>query len=444
LAENPFLWDITAASNDDADPAVPWPEGMFPGAVNNSARAIMAGVARLIKDLNGTITTSGSLNVYEVTTASNHSTLTSGILITAKASFTNTAASYLNMNGYGAKKIRTFINGNEADLGAGQIISAGSYQFKYDAALDSASGGFLILNPSPDPALVISTGTIKIWPSDTLESGWLWCNGAAVSRSTYSALFTAIGTTYGAGDASTTFNLPNYKGRSPFGSGDMGGTTDAALITSAVSGFDGTTLGATGGVESITLLTAQIPSHSHTAHSSSVSASGTSGTQSADHTHTGTTGTQSHNHTHGGTTGTQSVDHTHTGTSGNQSANHTHATTISDGVLVLDSSGSLAVSTSAGNTVRFSKSYTSGNESANHTHTTTTGGVSANHTHDFTTSLVSDDHAHGFTSNGVSADHTHSVTVTGTAAAQTIDSAGGDGAHRNMPPAIIQNFCIKT
>lgn len=60
-------------------------------------------------------------------------------------------------------------------------------------------------------------------------SGWLLCFGQAVSRSTYAALFAAIGTLYGAGDGSTTFNLPDCRGRSPFGKDDMGGTAAGVL-----------------------------------------------------------------------------------------------------------------------------------------------------------------------------------------------------------------------
>ena len=73
----------------------------------------------------------------------------------------------------------------------------------------------------------------------TIPSGWLSCTGKAVSRTTYSALFTAIGTTYGAGDGSTTFNLPDARGRTLIGAGtqssitysvgDIGGNKDAIV-----------------------------------------------------------------------------------------------------------------------------------------------------------------------------------------------------------------------
>lgn len=58
-------------------------------------------------------------------------------------------------------------------------------------------------------ALLNKVGTVKAFAGSTPPSGWLFCDGSQISRTTYAALFAAIGTTYGAGDGSTTFNLPN-------------------------------------------------------------------------------------------------------------------------------------------------------------------------------------------------------------------------------------------
>lgn len=60
-------------------------------------------------------------------------------------------------------------------------------------------------------------GVINMWAASTSPTGWLICNGAAVSRTTYAKLFSTIGTTYGSGDGSTTFNVPNLEGRIPVG-----------------------------------------------------------------------------------------------------------------------------------------------------------------------------------------------------------------------------------
>lgn len=74
-------------------------------------------------------------------------------------------------------------------------------------------------------------GVIQMFAGSTAPNGWLICNGAAVSRSDYATLFRVIGTTYGGGDGSTTFNLPDLRGRFPIGvgNGDAGGHTNHTL-----------------------------------------------------------------------------------------------------------------------------------------------------------------------------------------------------------------------
>src|SRR3954447_6125965 len=98
--------------------------------------------------------------------------------------------------------------------------------------------------------LAASTGDLKPSAAATPPPGWLVCDGSAVSRSTFATLFGAIGTAYGAGDGSTTFNLPDLRGRVPVGAGTGAGLTAR-------------TLGAAGGEENHTLSAAEMPSHNH-------------------------------------------------------------------------------------------------------------------------------------------------------------------------------------
>ena len=95
------------------------------------------------------------------------------------------------------------------------------------------------------------TGSIVMFGGLSAPSDWLLCNGALVSRSTYSALFTAIGTTFGSGDGLTTFKLPDLRSRFPVGVGDGG------------ANLSNRNPGDTGGAETHTLTTAQMPSHNH-------------------------------------------------------------------------------------------------------------------------------------------------------------------------------------
>jgi len=94
----------------------------------------------------------------------------------------------------------------------------------------------------------IPTGMILIWTTLIAPSGFLFCNGLPVSRTTYYSLFSVIGTVFGAGDGSTTFNLPDFSGRTPFG---LSGSPTFPNI------------GATGGSTSQTLSIDQLPAHSH-------------------------------------------------------------------------------------------------------------------------------------------------------------------------------------
>jgi len=92
------------------------------------------------------------------------------------------------------------------------------------------------------------SGFIQMFAGSSAPTGWLMCDGSAVSRTTYADLYAVIGTTYGSGDGSTTFNLPDLRGRVGVGK-------------SSDTEFD--TLGETGGEKKHTLTTNELPSHSH-------------------------------------------------------------------------------------------------------------------------------------------------------------------------------------
>ena len=118
----------------------------------------------------------------------------------------------------------------------------------------------------------IPTATIVPWSSSSVPSGFLECNGALVSRSTYSALFAIIGTTYGAGDGATTFKLPDLQdnvcmGKS--GTKALASTMGANTVT-ATGNIGGSTANAT-------LSTAQLASHSHTVQGQNFSAGNMAG-----------------------------------------------------------------------------------------------------------------------------------------------------------------------
>jgi microcystin-dependent protein len=104
----------------------------------------------------------------------------------------------------------------------------------------------------------IPTATIVPWSSASVPSGFLECDGTAVSRTTYATLFGIVGTTYGVGDGSTTFNVPDLADNTPVGKSNNKalGSTGGANTVAATGNVGGSTANAT-------LSTAQLASHSH-------------------------------------------------------------------------------------------------------------------------------------------------------------------------------------
>jgi microcystin-dependent protein len=154
----------------------------------------------------------------------------------------------------------------------------------------------------------VPTGMISPWPTSTAPTGYLLCDGAQVSRTTYVNLFTLLGTTYGSGDGSTTFNVPDLRGRFPLGKATSG---------------TGSTLAGTGGSmdhsHAISGSTANESSHTHSIDFLSddsnltgvtvAAGAGVNEVQQSDHKHqvTGTSGSGSA-HNHGAGTLTMDTD----------------------------------------------------------------------------------------------------------------------------------------
>lgn len=147
----------------------------------------------------------------------------------------------------------------------GGTTSTGAFQ---SIASVGTSGQVLTSNGAgalPTFQSAFTSGMLMPYAAATAPTGWLLCFGQAISRSTYADLFAVVSTTYGIGDGSTTFNVPDFRGRSAFGKDDMGGTA-ASRLTSAGSGVAGATLG-TGGGDQLTQLhthTVTDPGHNHT------------------------------------------------------------------------------------------------------------------------------------------------------------------------------------
>lgn len=150
-----------------------------------------------------------------------------------------------------------------ASIGSAAFDKANTANVVGSGAFDKANSANVVAVSAFNAANTgTPAGVIMPYAGSSEPSGWLFCSGNAVSRTTYSGLFSAIGTTYGPGDNSTTFNLPDLRGRVIAGRDDMGGTAALRVTDSgsnANSGIAGTTLGANGGTQTHILTTAQLP-----------------------------------------------------------------------------------------------------------------------------------------------------------------------------------------
>jgi microcystin-dependent protein/two-component sensor histidine kinase len=146
-----------------------------------------------------------------------------------------------------------------SNLTTSSFTASGTANFTGELQLNASAGtsGQVLTSQGSGVDPIWSTsflsGMLMMWTTGTAPSGWLLCNGSAISRTTYSALFAVIGTTFGSGDGSTTFNLPDYRDRMPIGAGTTysiagtGGSKDA-IVVSHTHTVSGTT--ATGGSHS--------------------------------------------------------------------------------------------------------------------------------------------------------------------------------------------------
>jgi microcystin-dependent protein len=241
-----------------------------------------------------------------------------------------------------------------------------------------------------DPATSATfVGELRMYGGDIAPTNWMFCRGQAVSRTTYPVLFNIIGTKYGAGDGSTTFNLPSLQGRVPMGyyPGGAWGNVDGAM----------------GGSKDLIVVT-----HFHGVNINS--------------------GNDSVNHSHGVNlwSGYQDADHAHYVNFNTSDVSRTHGHHISRSIMEeADPHSWNLVGGAEGVWARANQMDTDGEGWHVHAATGWSGGVNTNHRH-----------ATNGSSDGVNTWHQHNVN--GNTA-----TVGSDGTNANLPPYTVINYMMR-
>lgn len=167
---------------------------------------------------------------------------------------TVTVANAATLNRLHSSEIQTgnVIEADHINAEFNQLLNESNSQ---DTRLDTLEATVTSVNP---------VGSIVWYGGASAPTGYLFGYGQAVSRTTYSDLFAVYSTTYGSGDGSTTFNLPDCRGRVFIGKDDLGGSAASRITSSSTNGANSTTLGGAGGAQTHTLTSSEMPAHTHT------------------------------------------------------------------------------------------------------------------------------------------------------------------------------------
>ena len=289
---------------------------------------------------------------------------------------------------------------------------------------DSVPGGFDLIPP----------GVMMPYAGSTAPDGWMLCDGSAISRTTYANLFAVLSTTFGSGNGTSTFNIPNTSGRTIVGAGT--GARDGESGTGAISGgsaLTARTLGSWTGKESTTIASTNLPPHTH-------------GLSSHTHTITIANSSPASGGPSGGSDGASASigSPSPSGTAGSN-ATHSHGIQYASShehrlYYVIDAaSGSAKARVSAAGTTLSNTGITTYEAYHNH------GSDDANpyHNHDMSDHRHGSDHSHGLGGHTHTTTHGHSGTTDGPNTGSTTDGGFANNAISNVQPMLVLNYIIK-
>jgi microcystin-dependent protein len=249
-----YLWSKTASADATVDPTINWAEGQSPSSINDSARAMMAATAKFRDDISGAIVTGGTVNAYTVSSFQVFDTLAhfDGKVIAFTPHVTNTGASQVNVDGLGLKPLRIAPG---VEIPSGTIVQGTPYTALYN----NTDGAFYLEGFYGSPYIVPIGATLDFYAPSLPNSAFVFPIGQAISRTVYASLFALIGTYWGPGDGTTTFTLPDLRGRVAACPDIMGASGDAGRLTGNTTLTSRTSMGGVGGEPVHTLTGSEIP-----------------------------------------------------------------------------------------------------------------------------------------------------------------------------------------
>jgi hypothetical protein len=278
-----WQWSKTATNNATADASINWSEGMSPSAVNDSARAMMARLAEQAADTSGSLTTAGGPVAYTVTTNQGFPTPTpnDGQLISVTLNVTNGTNPTLSTDAGTAYAIQ----GSTGAIPSGTLVAGVPYSMKFSLG----SSAWVLRNFYNYPSLVPLGGLIPYTGTTSPSPSYILPAGQCISTTTYAAYWAVLGSPAPGGCSAGNFAVLDLRGRTLVALDNLGGTPINRL-TSAATGC-GTVMTVVGnscvnGLESVTLGSTNLPTHTSSNATQSISVTSPAGAVTASGTAT--------------------------------------------------------------------------------------------------------------------------------------------------------------
>lgn len=266
-----WQWSTVASSNGSSDPQINFREGQSPSSVNDSARALMAAVAGYRDDISGSLVTTGTASAYLVTT--NQGNLPNppadGQLLAITVNLTNGISPTLSADGGGAYAIQSSAG---VAVPAGTLISGSPYSLKFSVA----NNAWLLRDFYPSPLITPLGGLVPYTGTTSPNSNYILPAGQCISTTTYAAYWVLMGSPASGSCSGGQFAVIDLRGRTLVALDNLNGTAANRMTSSSTGcGTAMTSVGAScaNGMESQTLVTANMPPYSPSGSIASVTSS---------------------------------------------------------------------------------------------------------------------------------------------------------------------------